>query len=409
MSVRLPFGASRQGSVGASAVAEVIEWLIGDECHELDDAGLIAGLGRRLRAAGLPLDRLTLHLRTLHPEILGRAVAWAPGEAVEIHDREHGIEVSAAFAGTPLLWVMETREKQIVRLDEPSGSATAQLDIFAGRGLVELVIVPLCNADGPVSAAAFGTARPGGFAPVEQAMLQRIVPALRTACELRTLRQTELTLLDTYIGSVTARRVLAGRVRRGQIETLDAALLLCDLRGFTELSNRLPGERVLELLDAYFDRVVPAIAAEGGEILKFMGDAVLAFFHGEDAATACAAALHGALNALDALHGLDEPDAALSAGIALHYGEVSYGNIGSGRRLDFTVIGPDVNLVSRIQSVCSTSSHELLMSGRFARFLVGEATVSIGDHRLKGFDEPIELHALSPSNHRQTASNHGRA
>jgi adenylate cyclase len=409
MSARRLSAAARNASVGSFAVAKVIEWLIGDECHELDDAGLIAGLGRRLRAAGLPIDRLTLHLRTLHPEILGRTVAWSPGEAVEIHDREHGIEASAVFAGSPLRRVMETREPLTVRLNEPGGPAWTQLDVFAGRALVELVIVPLCNADGPVSAAAFGTTRPGGFAPAEHALLQRIAPALRNACELRTLRQTELTLLDTYIGSATARRVLAGRVRRGQIETLEAALLLCDLRGFTELSNRLPGERVLALLDAYFDRVVPAITAEGGEILKFMGDAVLAFFHRDEAAAACAAALRGALSALGALHRLDEPDAELGAGVALHYGEVSYGNIGSGRRLDFTVIGPDVNLVSRIESVCGTGNHELLMSGRFARLLEGDRTTSIGDHRLKGFGEPVELHTLRQSHHPQTAANRRRA
>jgi adenylate cyclase len=187
----------------------------------------------------------------------------------------------------------------------------------------------------------------------------RIVPALRNACELRTLRQIELTLLDTYTGSTTARRILAGRVRRGQVETLEAALMLCDLRGFTELSNRLPVERVLELLDAYFDRVVPAITAAGGEVLKFMGDAVLAFFHREAAAEACEAALRGGLNALERLDEFRSPDAALSAGIALHYGEVSYGNIGSGRRLDFTVIGRDVNLLSRMESVCSATGHRL--------------------------------------------------
>src|SRR6185437_15418077 len=112
----------------------------------------------------------------------------------------------------------------------------------------------------------------GGFAGAERAALERIVPALRNACELRTLRQVELTLLDTYVGTATARRVLAGRIRRGELESLEAALMLCDLRGFTELSNRLPGDRVLQLLDGYFDCVVPAIVERGGEVLKFMGD-----------------------------------------------------------------------------------------------------------------------------------------
>jgi adenylate cyclase len=289
---------------------------------------------------------------------------------------------------------MESREPVVVRLDRCDGPAWTQLDVFQSRSLVELVIVPLCNADGPVSAVSFCTARRSGFSAADHAALLRIVPALRNACELRTLRQIELTLLDTYVGSTTARRILAGRVRRGQAESLEAALLLCDLRGFTELSHRLPAERMLELLDGYFDQVVPAIAASGGEILKFMGDAVLAFFPRDQAGAACTAALQGALNALDRLDRLTVPDAALHAGIALHYGEVSYGNIGSGRRLDFTVIGRDVNLLSRIQSVCSSSGHPILMSGRFAAFLGSGRTRPAGRHELKGFGSPVELHTL---------------
>jgi adenylate cyclase len=122
---------------------------------------------------------------------------------------------------------------------------------------------------------------------------------------------------------------------------------------------------------------------------------VLAFFHRDEAAAACAAALQGALSALDSLGRLSAPDAELSAGIALHYGEVSYGNIGSGRRLDFTVIGPDVNLLSRIESVCSATGHPLLMSGRFVEFLDRRESVSIDRHALRGFAEPVELHALA--------------
>jgi adenylate cyclase len=387
--------ASDTASTNATAIVGIIEWLTSDECHEADDAALAAGLGRRLRTAGLPLDRLTLHLRTLHPEILGRTVAWAPNEAVEIRDREHGIEVSAGFAGSPVRRVMETREPLVVRLDGSSDPDWLHTDLFQGRGLVEFVLVPLCNADGLVSAACFSTTRPNGFAAQERSVLDRIVPALRNACELRTLRKVELTLLDTYIGATTARRVLAGSIRRGQIETLETALMLCDLRGFTELSNRLPARRVLELLDAYFDRVVPAIDKAGGEVIKFMGDAVLGFFHRDDAAEACAAALQSALKVIGSMDRFAAPDAELHTGIALDFGEVGYGNIGSGRRLDFTVIGPGVNLVSRIQGICSETGRPLLMSERFATLLPPRITVAVGSHPLRGFAEPAELYALA--------------
>ena len=390
-----PVGRSPERSPGSAAILDVVEWLAGNDCHELDDAGLIAGLGRRLTAAGLPIDRLTLHLRTLHPEIIGRTVAWAPGEPVEVHDREHSVLTAADYIGSPLRRVMETGQALTVHLDDAGGPPWTHVDVFLHRGLTELFIVPLNNADGPVSAAAFCTSRPHGFSVSEHAALERVLPALRNVCELRTLRQVELTLLDTYIGVTTARRILSGRIRRGQIESLEAALMLCDMRGFTELSNRLPSKRVLELLDAYFDRIVPAITAGGGEVLKFMGDAVMAFFHREDAATAAATALQSALNGLEHLARFSAPDAELHAGIALHYGEVSYGNIGSGQRLDFTVIGPDVNLLSRIETVCSTTGRPLLMSGRFANLLGCDQTTSIGHYRLKGFAEPVELFAQS--------------
>ena len=372
----------------------VIEWLSGDDCHELDDAGLIAELGRRLRKAGLPVDRLSLHLRTLHPEIVGRTIAWAPNEPVEIHDREFGVETSSAFVGSPLQKVMETRETVVVRPANTGGAEWTQMDVFRGRRLVEIVLVPLCTSAGPVSAAAFCTARPGGFALRERDALNRITPALRTACELRILRKVELTLLDTYIGAATAQRILAGRIRRGETESLEAALMLCDLRGFTELSNRLPGKRVIELLDTYFDLVIPAILAAGGEVLKFMGDAVLAFVRRDVAADAAAAALEGARGALAALATFTSPDVTLRAGIALHYGTVSYGNIGSGRRLDFTVIGPDVNLVSRIASVCSTTGSPLLMSREFATMIGLQSAQFFGHHQLRGFAEAVELYTL---------------
>jgi adenylate cyclase len=373
-----------------STALSIIEWLAGDECHALDDAGLIAGVGRRLRSAGLPIDRLVLHLRTLHPELFARTMSWAPEEPVEIRDREHGIEVSEIFRESPLWRVFATREPLRVRPGSAEFLPLTRMDVYRGRLLEEVVLVPLCSGDGPVSAASFGTRRAEGFTASDHALLERIVPALRSACELRMLRQTETTLLDTYVGSGTAQRILAGQVKRGQVETVDAALMLCDLRGFTELSNRLAPERVVSLLGEYFDRVVPVIGAAGGEILKFMGDAVLAFFPQDAASTACALALAGAENVLASLE--QQGGSELSVGIALHYGRVSYGNIGSGRRLDFTVIGPDVNLVSRIQAVCSATGYRLLVSERFLTLLPSHRFTPAGSHVLKGFEQPVRLY-----------------
>jgi adenylate cyclase len=376
------------------AMSEIIDWLVGDECHEHDDAMLAAELGRRLRATGLPLDHLGLYFRTLHPEIRGRTIGWAPDEPVQIYDRQHGVELPAAFLNNPVRRVLETQEPLILRVNHLNDAAWTHIDIFEGRELVEFVILPLRNADGSANAVSFATTHNSGFSVTERAAFARITPALRNVCELHTLRSAEQALLDTYVGALTARRILMGHIRRGEVETLEAAFMLCDLRGFTELSNRLPSQRVLQLLDAYFDCVVPAINETGGEVIKFMGDAVLAFFLREDAASACAAGLQGALSALQRLQQLAISDAELHAGIALHHGKVSYGNIGYGHRLDFTLIGPDVNFVSRLQGVCSITGQSLLMSERFAGLLDPSLVMALGPHPLKGFAEPAELYTL---------------
>jgi adenylate cyclase len=379
-------------NVDAASILSVLEWLSGDECHALDEAGLVAGLGRRLRQIGLPVDRLTLHLMTLHPEILGRTLAWAPSEPVEIHDREHGTRM--VYAASPLRKVLDSREPMIVDADDQMWP-WQHIDVFEGRGLVQLVIAPLCNVDGPVSAAGFATKRPSGFTLSEIHIIERILPALRNTCEIRVLRQAELSLLDTYIGPMTAQRILAGRIRQGEIETMEAALLLCDLRGFTELSNRLADDKVLELLNAYFDIVVPAITGQGGEVLKFMGDAVLAFFPSSDAAMASEQALAATGQILDDVAKFELDGVRIDASVALHYGKVSYGNIGSGRRLDFTVIGSDVNLLSRIQTACGMLGESTLMSEAFRRRAGTVNIVSKKFHHLKGFDGPIELFTMS--------------
>jgi adenylate cyclase len=380
----------------STPLPDLIEWLSGNECHDASNTEMLAGLGCRLRALGLPIDRMSLHLRTLHPQILARTLAWTEGEPVAQIDRDNSIERLPFFATNPIRRATESRTW--LDLTTPEDMAgLEELDFFRGRSLRAAIVAPMVMSHGPASAVVFATRRPGGFAAADRAVFKRIVPALRGACEIRLLRLAEATVLDTYVGPITGRRILDGHIRRGDVETLDAALLLCDLRDFTVLSNRLPPEQMLDRLNLYFDQLVPAITAGGGEVLKFMGDAVLAFFHLDDGAVAsCAAAFDAARLALDRIHSASQAGTPLSAGVALHHGEVAYGNIGSGGRLDFTVIGRDVNLVSRIQTVCATTGEPLLMSPRFAALLGRPGCRSIGAHPLKGFAEPLDLFAWAP-------------
>jgi adenylate cyclase len=386
----------------------LLEWLSGSECLDdeakligacLDDeATLIVGLGERLRALPLPVDCIALYLRTLHPEFRARIIVWSPNAPIKIYDREHTTQHIAAFAGSPIREVMETGEWQTVRADTEA-QVFNQLEIFRDLRIAELLVAPLPNGAGVVSAVSFGTSLARGYTIAERRTFKRILPTLCGACELRVLRRTVATLLNTYVGQATGQRILAGHVRRGDAESLEAALLLCDLHDFTGLSNRLPAAQVLEHLNFYFDQVVPAITANGGEVLKFIGDAVLAFFQSEkEPAANCAAAFIAANRIHARLADVSTDTDIVSAGIALHHGEVSYGNIGSGLRLDFTVIGRDVNLVSRIQGLCGATGHSLLMSARFNALLGGESCHSIGRYAVKGFAEPVELFSTAPEN-----------
>ncbi|HVI91463.1 MAG TPA: adenylate/guanylate cyclase domain-containing protein [Dongiaceae bacterium] len=374
--------------------ANLIEWLAGDFCHNQDIAGLLEGLGVRLRNAGIALDRLALHLLVIDPEILGRTLAWSPGEMVETVSRLHGFEYNAGSLKSPIRHVLETGNWYSLRADAADTASWFTHEVYHGRSLAERLYVPLKSGETWIGAICFASRDHNGFSAEDRALFHRILPALRSSIELKALQERGANLLDTYIGSETGRRILAGHVQRGNVETIEAALMLCDMRDFTGLSNRLPSERVLSLLNDYFDQVLPAIARHGGEVLKFIGDAVLASFRiGDDPARNSQAAFAAAHDALAELARMRTPDIALKAGVALHYGKASYGNIGSGHRLDFTVIGPDVNLTSRIQSVCGSTGRPLLMSRRFAELLPQIETTSVGSHDLKGFAEKIELFA----------------
>ena len=237
------------------------------------------------------------------------------------------------------------------------------------------------------------TTRPGGFGEDDIAALEAVRLPLARLAEVHALRRVAATLLSTYVGHDAGERILQGRIRRGDIERIDAVILLADLRDFTSLSNRLAGEAVIALLNGYFDAVVPALAAHGGEVLKFMGDGVLGIFPAAAgpgaacrealAAVAEADAALGALNARRAEDG--EP--ALRYGLALHLGEVLYGNIGSAGRLDFTAIGPAVNLTARLERLARDLGRTVVVSAAFAARCPAPL-IALGRHELRGFAEP---------------------
>jgi len=384
--------------VRAVQVLELIAWLASDEARDLDEIDLIPRLGEKLGRLPLAVDCIAIYLRDLHPEIRARIVLWSVGVAPVLLDRTHRMRHIIDFPGSPIRLAMETQSWQAASVAlaavAPGGEMSEGLAMFRARGICSLLTAPLTAHKGLASAIVFATRRVEGFSTGERQVLEQILPALCTAFELRQLRRVETSLLETYVGPLTGQRILAGRIRQGDVESLEAALLLCDLRDFTRISNRLAPAEVLAFLNNYFDQVVPEIVRNGGEVVKFIGDAILAFFHSDAGPrAACDAAFRAACGIQDRLGAQSAAMPPLRAGTGLHHGQISYGNIGSGRRLDFTVIGRDVNLLSRIQGITGSHGYPVLMSGAFAGFLGSDACRAAGCFSLKGFSDPVELFA----------------
>ena len=371
-------------------VAGLVRWLVDEGRFAPDTGELLRLLSERLVALGVPLARATTHIRTLHPEFRGIMRLWRPGQTTEEITPRHGIEVHLAYQNSPLQYVSERREWLDRRTDDPEAADLPMLAELRREGITHYVMAPMIFSDGAVNAVSWATGAPGGFSGRDLRLLRAAAGPLELILEAKALRRISSELLATYVGRDPANRIIAGAVQRGDVERIRAAILLTDLRGFTALADALPGERVIDLVNLYFDCVVPAVAAEGGEVLKFIGDGVLSVFRvdGGSARTACTAALRAARAALDTLAEARRSDplggVPLHMGVALHYGEIAYGNVGSGSRLDFTAIGRDVNFVERLERLCGPIERPLLMSAEFAAML-GDAVFEIGHFDFRGF------------------------
>jgi adenylate cyclase len=273
------------------------------------------------------------------------------------------------------------------------------LEDLKARGATEYFAFPVGGAYGPSTyMVTYVSDRPGGFSDSEIADLKRLSERLSVVADMHSQKHIAENVLIAYLGRQTGPRVLAGDIRRGSGEAIAAVLWSSDLRSFTRLSDHAPGEQVIGILNRVFEAQAVAIASHGGEILKFIGDGLLAIFpvaSPNDAAKAAANAVAAATEALAAVHALDHEivdQAPLKMVIALHYGTVIYGNIGAADRLDFTVIGPGVNLVSRVEAVAKSLDLPLVVSDDFARAHGGKLR-SLGRHKLRGLDQPHELFA----------------
>jgi len=266
------------------------------------------------------------------------------------------------------------------------------------KGLTDYVALPLYHTLGKRHMVTFATDRPGGFDDAHLASLSKLLPVLALVSEIRVKNRLARTLLETYVGSHAGELILAGATRRGSGTTVRAAIMICDLRDFTRISDNWPRDDVIDLLNGYFDAMSEPIARHGGEILKFIGDGLLAIFPLSQP-SACANLLHAVAEARQAMIALNERNgetgrAPLKYGIGVHVGDVMYGNIGSRTRLDFTVIGPAVNMASRLETLTKQLGKTVLLSREFADFVERDFDLErVGEYPVRGFNDPIELFA----------------
>jgi adenylate cyclase len=382
------------------AVIDISRWLIRNARFLPGNKEVLQQFCERVADAGMPIDRVSLHQRAFHPQYRGVSRIWYADRPMEEKFLDHGIEKTATYIESPVRLVVEEGQSLDWHLEGTDLLPFPVLDELREQGYTHYVMEPLMYAVGIINAFSWATKRPGGFTPAEMEFMRSLLAPYAAVAELKALRRFVSGILETYVGTEAGKLILDGQVRRGDVREITAALMLFDLRDFTALSDQLSPRAVLRLLNSYFDCVMPPIERHGGEVVEIMGDGVLAIFnHGPErsAAEACNSALAAAAEGLAALADLNrkQPGTPLQAGVALHYGTVSYGNIGSGNRLDFTVIGPDVNLTARIERLCRELDRQLIMSEGFADTL-GRPMWEIGHFELRGFAKMQRLFELPP-------------
>lgn len=379
-----------------ASLADLAVWLT--DCLDAKQPlpKIFDGYCNRLLDAGLPLFRVTLGLETLHPEDSGTMLTWRDGALARRDIRRAGLLHSDDYLTSPT-WVVDQTGRPF---RWRAGLATETLPLIeelAANGMTDYIMLPLPFLDDTRTATmSYATRAAEGFDDTAIDLITRATTLISPVAERVVLRRIALDLLAAYVGPDAGRRVYEGRIERGDVETVMAAVLVADLRGFTALSERLPRREVVALLNRWFDALGQAIADQGGEILKFMGDGLLAVFPGAPQDT-CARALRAARQALsgtDRLAGQLEAEGAgrIACGVALHIGEVELGNIGTRQRLDFTVIGPAVNHASRLQDLTKTLGEPILASADFAAACPG-ALRPVGTHALRGVAAPVQVFA----------------
>jgi adenylate cyclase len=378
------------------------DWLVDGARSAPNPQQMMAETCERLVAAGLPLWRVGVFVRTLHPDIIGVNFIWRPGAEVVVGTAKYDMLDSPEYRNSPLAIVFGEGREVRHRIDDPEAKHFPFLDDMRAEGVTDYIALPILQIDGSVHASSWTTRQSGGFSDEQLDGLRSLIRPLSRVIEITRMRRTASNLLDIYVGNRAGERIMGGQIRRGHTDTMQAAIWLSDLRGFTALSDRLPAETVVDILNHYFDCQVSAIRTHGGEVLKFMGDGLLAVFPIAevvgDTEQVCADVLEAARESraqVDAMqYAIGETIERFRFGVALHVGKVLYGNIGGGNRLDFTCIGPAVNLAARLEKIAGRLHRTVVASAAFANACAG-AWSDLGEFPIAGFSKAERVYGLA--------------
>ncbi len=380
---------------------KLTDWLIDGARSAASPTRVMSETCERLVAAGLPLWRVGVFIRTLHPDIFGQNFIWRHGAEVEIGSVDFNIVDAPEFKASPLAIVFLQGLEVRARVGDPEASRFPIIEDMRAEGVTDYIALPLLFIDGSLHASSWTTKQPGGFSDGQLDALRSLVRVLVRLIEIMQWRRTSSILLDTYVGNRAGGKILGGQIRRGHTETMNAAIWLSDLRGFTALSDRLPAETVVDILNNYFDCQVAAIRNHGGEVLKFMGDGLLAVFpideYVGDVQQVCSNVLEAARESRASVEAMHYPIGGaverFRFGVALHVGPILYGNIGGGNRLDFTCIGPAVNLAARLEKIAGKLHRTIVASEGFAGICAGGWS-ELGEFPIAGFAKAERVYGL---------------
>lgn len=381
----------------------VFDWIENFGRYTDGIASFITEVCKRFVTCDLPLERVSIVMRTLHPQISVSGYMWQHGsEELSQFTADHQSQSRESYRASPVRTIFEGSPGLRRRLADPNCPRDFPVLVdLDGEGITDYLILPVPFSDGRSYACSWATKAPGGFTEAQIARIQAMMPTFSLVLEILATRDISRNLMDTYLGHKTGERVLNGAIYRGVNETLEAVVWISDLRRFTAMSDELAPPVLLGILNDHFERIVGAIEKHDGEVLKFIGDSVLAIFPIDQYGSVTGAAEAALKAAREAVVQLEKRNderqeknlAALRYGIALHMGEVVYGNIGAPTRLDFTVIGPAVNHTARIEQLCRTMDRPVLVSATVA--VAGSQTLtSLGFHALRGVREPHEIFTL---------------